>query len=94
MLALARIWYSVVTGDIVAKDEAASWLMPQLPVEHAGTLQAACSEYLGLTKRTGLNLCRQYNDLCFMQKKRLPICLNRLFNVVGDLIPVYSICMT
>ncbi|CAM7458224.1 aminoglycoside adenylyltransferase family protein [Citrobacter cronae] len=50
ILALARIWYSVVTGDIVAKDEAASWLMPKLPVEHADTLQAACAEYLGVAK--------------------------------------------
>ncbi|MBJ8362035.1 DUF4111 domain-containing protein [Citrobacter cronae] len=50
ILALARIWYSVVNGDIVAKDEAASWLMPKLPVEHADTLQAACAEYLGVAK--------------------------------------------
>ncbi|WP_336284664.1 aminoglycoside adenylyltransferase family protein [Citrobacter arsenatis] len=50
ILALARIWYSVVTGNIVAKDEAASWLLPQLPVEYADTLQAARLEYLGLTK--------------------------------------------
>ncbi|HHN8540404.1 DUF4111 domain-containing protein [Citrobacter cronae] len=50
ILALARIWCSVVTGDIVAKDEAASWLMPKLPVEHADTLQAACAEYLGVAK--------------------------------------------
>lgn len=69
ILALARIWYSVVTGDIVAKDEAASWLMPKLPVEHADTLQAACAEYLGWPKRTGLNPCRQYNGLYGMQKQ-------------------------
>ncbi|QLR78339.1 DUF4111 domain-containing protein [Citrobacter freundii] len=50
ILTLARIWYSVITGDIVAKDEAASWLIPQLPVEYADTLQAARLEYLGLTK--------------------------------------------
>lgn len=49
ILALARIWYSVVTGNIVAKETAASWLIPQLPTEHAATLQAARAEYLGLT---------------------------------------------
>ncbi|MEB2418075.1 aminoglycoside adenylyltransferase family protein [Citrobacter sp. R-1.5.2] len=49
ILTLARIWYSVVTGNIVAKETAASWLIPQLPAEHAAMLQAARSEYLGLT---------------------------------------------
>lgn len=68
ILTLARIWYSVVTGNIVAKDEAASWLIPQLPDEYADTLQAARAEYLGLTKRTGLRLYRLLNALCFMQK--------------------------
>ncbi|WP_304165011.1 aminoglycoside adenylyltransferase family protein [Lonsdalea britannica] len=51
ILTLARIWYSVATGAIVSKDEAAAWLTPQLPVEHATTLQMARSEYLGLTEK-------------------------------------------
>ena len=55
ILTLARIWYSVVTGNIVAKDEAASWLIPQLPDEYADTLQAARAEYLGLTKKNWTN---------------------------------------
>jgi len=49
ILTLARIWYSVVTGEIIGKDEAATWLLPQLSEEHAATLQAARSEYLGLS---------------------------------------------
>lgn len=71
MLALARIWYSVVTGDIVAKDEAASWLMPQLPVEHAGTLQAACSEYLGLTKTNWAESMPSVQRFVFYAKKEI-----------------------
>lgn len=35
ILTLARIWYSVVSGDITGKEEAAAWLLPQLPAEHA-----------------------------------------------------------
>ncbi|AGB84093.1 nucleotidyltransferase family protein [Serratia sp. FGI94] len=48
ILTLARIWYSVVSGDITGKEEAAAWLLPQLPAEHAATLQVARQEYLGL----------------------------------------------
>jgi streptomycin 3"-adenylyltransferase len=39
---LWRVFAAAVTGNIVAKDEAAVWLLPQLPAEHADTLQAAC----------------------------------------------------
>ncbi|QPT13423.1 DUF4111 domain-containing protein [Serratia rubidaea] len=48
LLTLARIWYSVVHGDITGKEEAADWLLPRLPADHAATLQAARQEYLGL----------------------------------------------
>ncbi|MBK5144550.1 DUF4111 domain-containing protein [Budviciaceae bacterium BWR-B9] len=49
ILTLARIWYSVVTENIIVKDQAADWLLPQLPAEHTAILQAARSEYLGLS---------------------------------------------
>ncbi len=48
ILTLARIWYSSVTGHIAPKDEAAAWLLPQLPDDHAATLRTARAEYLGL----------------------------------------------
>ncbi|MFK0372667.1 aminoglycoside adenylyltransferase family protein [Enterobacter sichuanensis] len=47
LLTLARIGYSVETGQIAAKDEAAAWLMPQLPAAHAKLLAEARAEYLG-----------------------------------------------
>lgn len=49
ILTLARIWYSVVTGEMIGKDKAAAWLLPQLSEAHAATLQAARSEYLGVS---------------------------------------------
>lgn len=49
ILTLARIWYSVVHEAITGKEEAADWLLPQLPAGHAAILQAARQEYLGLT---------------------------------------------
>ncbi len=48
LLTLARIGYSVETGKIAAKDEAAAWLRPQLPEAHAKLLEEAGAEYLGL----------------------------------------------
>lgn len=76
ILALARIWYSVVTGNIVAKDEAASWLIPQLPVEHAGTLQAARAEYLGLTKQNWAACMPSVERFVFYSKKQITDRLN------------------
>lgn len=71
ILALARIWYSVVTGDIVAKDEAASWLMPKLPVEHADTLQAACAEYLGGAKTNWVESMPSVQRFVWYAKKQI-----------------------
>ncbi|KLG12607.1 aminoglycoside resistance protein [Enterobacter cloacae subsp. cloacae] len=48
LLTLARIGYSVETGKIASKDEAAAWLLPQLPEAHAKLLAEARAEYLGL----------------------------------------------
>ena len=48
ILTLARIGYSVETGKIASKDEAAAWLLPQLPEAHAKLLAEARAEYLGL----------------------------------------------
>lgn len=48
LLTLARIGYSVETGKIASKDEAAAWLQPQLPEAHAKLLGEARAEYLGL----------------------------------------------
>lgn len=71
ILALARIWYSVVTGNIAAKDEAASWLMPRLPVEYADTLQAACAEYLGVTKTDWANAMPSVERFVWYAKKQI-----------------------
>ncbi|EMF0717830.1 DUF4111 domain-containing protein [Citrobacter freundii] len=71
ILALARIWYSVVTGNIAAKDEAASWLLPQLPVEHADMLHAARSEYLGLTQHDWAASMPSVERFVFYAKKQI-----------------------
>jgi len=47
LLTLARIWYSVEKGKIVAKDDAAAWLLPQLSAPYVELLREARAEYLG-----------------------------------------------
>lgn len=47
VLALARIWYSLATGSIAAKDVAAQWLLERLPDAHQPVLANARAAYLG-----------------------------------------------
>jgi hypothetical protein len=47
VLTLARIWYSMVAGGVVAKDAAAEWALTQLP-EHRAVLARARDIYLGV----------------------------------------------
>jgi predicted nucleotidyltransferase len=46
VLTLARIWTTVATGKILAKDEAADWVLNRLPPEHRGVLARARQAYL------------------------------------------------
>lgn len=45
VLTLARIWYTVATGDIVSKDAAADWALERLPPEHRPVLAHARDLY-------------------------------------------------
>ena len=47
MLTLARMWYTLATGNIVPKDVAAHWALPQLPAPHRPILTAALDAYTG-----------------------------------------------
>jgi predicted nucleotidyltransferase len=47
ILTLARIWSTVATGKIRAKDAAAGWALTRLPQEHRAVLARARSVYLG-----------------------------------------------
>jgi len=47
LLTLARMWVTVSTGEIVSKDSAAEWAIPQLPSEPAALLDLARKAYLG-----------------------------------------------
>lgn len=47
VLTFARIWVTLATGAILAKDAAADWALERLPVEHRPVLARARSVYLG-----------------------------------------------
>jgi len=47
VLALVRIWYTAMTGDIASKDAAADWALQRLPIEHQRIVMAARDAYLG-----------------------------------------------
>ncbi len=48
VLTLARIWYSVSTGEIASKDAAASWALERLSGSSHSVLSSAQNSYLGL----------------------------------------------
>ena len=47
LLTLARIWVTLATGEIVSKDDAASWVLERLPAKLRPPLERARSAYLG-----------------------------------------------
>lgn len=47
LLTLARIWTTLTTGTIRAKDAAAAWALDRLPAEHRPVLAHARAVYLG-----------------------------------------------
>jgi len=47
LLTLARIWATVATGALRAKDAAADWALERLPAEHRAVLERARAIYLG-----------------------------------------------
>lgn len=47
LLTLARIWSTLATGEIRAKDAAADWALPRLPEDHRPVLARARAIYLG-----------------------------------------------
>jgi streptomycin 3"-adenylyltransferase len=47
VLALARVWYTAVTGAIASKDAAADWLIQRMPEPHRALLSRAKAAYLG-----------------------------------------------
>lgn len=47
ILALARSWYTAVTGEITSKDAAAAWLLDTVEPPHRPILSKARASYLG-----------------------------------------------
>ncbi|MBF8758097.1 aminoglycoside adenylyltransferase family protein [Pseudomonas guariconensis] len=73
VLALARIWYSLETGSIAAKDVAAHWLLQRLPSAHQPVLANACAAYLGSAPGQLAQWPEQVNAFVVYCKAHMPI---------------------
>jgi len=47
LLTLARMWFTIATGEICSKDMAAEWVIPRLPQNLAVLLEIARNAYMG-----------------------------------------------
>lgn len=47
LLTLARVWYTLSTGEIASKDDAATWTLSRLPEQHRTVMVKARSAYRG-----------------------------------------------
>lgn len=63
LLTLARMWYTLETGDFVAKDVAAHWAAVQLPPGPAALLETARGGYLGTVTDTWEGREREAGEL-------------------------------
>ncbi|MBI4220234.1 MAG: DUF4111 domain-containing protein [Chloroflexi bacterium] len=62
LLTLARIWATVSTGELKAKDDAATWAISRLPEEHRPVLARARAIYLGEEKDRWEDISAQFRS--------------------------------
>jgi streptomycin 3"-adenylyltransferase len=75
ILTLARIWWTVATGQVGPKDAAADWALARLPEQHRAVLARARAIYLGDVEEQGwgdlLVRARSYADHVVAEIDRL-----------------------
>lgn len=71
LLTLARMWYTLTTGDFVAKDVAAHWASAQLPPAPAALLETARGGYLGTVTDTWEGREREARELARLLQSRI-----------------------
>ena len=76
VLTFARIWYSVVTGEIAPKDVAADWSIERLPVEYQSILYEARQAYLGNGEDHLASHSEQTTDSMLFMKSQIVEILN------------------
>ncbi|MEM7535416.1 MAG: AadA family aminoglycoside 3''-O-nucleotidyltransferase [Chloroflexota bacterium] len=76
VLTFTRIWYSVVTGEIVPKDVAADWSIARLPVDYQSILYEARQAYLGNGEDNLASRTEQTTDSILFMKSQIAEILN------------------
>ena len=86
VLALARIWFSVSTGEIAPKDIAASWALEHLPDEYRPVLAVAQAAYLGTARDDLAERAKQVTSfVCYTKAMIERICYSYLSILPGEL---------
>ncbi len=75
ILTLARMWVTAATGEFMAKDEAAQWVIPHLPKEQAALIELAEKAYRGECSDKWENLETELVVLVERMKKDIEIYL-------------------
>lgn len=76
VLTLARVWLTLATGEIVAKDDAAEWAAERLPAGHREVVLRARAIYLGEVPEDG----GEWSDLA----ARVAPCVERLVAEIAE----------
>ena len=75
LLTLARMWFTIATGEICSKDMAAEWVTPRLPQNLAVLLEIARKAYLGECDDCWSDLEAEITSLVAFMTSPLKICL-------------------
>lgn len=74
ILTFARMWQTMMTGEITPKDVAAAWAIPRLPKEHATLLDMARKAYRGEYEDKWEELEREVKALVYFMKNAIESC--------------------
>lgn len=80
LLTLARMWFTISTGEICSKDMAAEWVTPRLPQNLAALLEIARKAYLGECDDCWSNLEAEITSLVAFMNKSIENLLDNIEN--------------
>lgn len=80
LLTLARMWFTISTGEICSKDMAAEWVTPRLPQNLAVLLEIARKAYLGECDDCWSNLEVEITSLVAFMNKSIENLLDNIDN--------------
>lgn len=71
ILTIARIWYSIQTGQIVSKEEAATWLIERIPLIYKPLVIQAKQNYLATDPEAFTPDAKEMNEFIYFAKQSI-----------------------